>query len=345
MKSSLKTVGGNVKFMHIGRAIAIAVAVFALVGVSGCQETPIAGVPNRPPLDQGNSHMPPPRNAPAGNVLSTASTVGVACNYSNAAQNTSSTLQAASRANWRCDQAQRLLSANGLPDHTVGAFPNTGNPNKISAQIIEAKFTLSPTLTDRAAELGGPRGTIGYVLNGVKIDAGTGGTCNDDGSVCDAGARIGRWSMEALGQSVFKFGIDDNNAHVQPDGSYHYHGIPEGFVASLGKGKAMTLIGWASDGFPIYARYGYSAAKEATSPLKVMTGSYRVKAQPPSNRPSVTNFPMGAFNQDYEYVAGLSDLDECNGRFGVTPEFPQGIYHYYATDTFPYFQRCVRGRL
>ena len=47
--------------------------------------------------------------------------------------------------------------------------------------------------------------------------------------------------------------------------------------------------------------------------------------------------------QDYEYVAGSGDLDECNGRFGVTPEFPNGIYHYYITDAFPYIQRCVKG--
>jgi len=56
-------------------------------------------------------------------------------------------------------------------------------------------------------------------------------------------------------------------------------------------------------------------------------------------------YPMGTFAQDWEYVAGSGDLDECNGRFGVTPEFPEGIYHYYATDTYPFFQRCVKGKL
>ena len=54
---------------------------------------------------------------------------------------------------------------------------------------------------------------------------------------------------------------------------------------------------------------------------------------------------MGTFTQDYEYVAGSGDLDECNGRFGVTPEFPTGIYHYYITDTYPFIQRCVKGPL
>jgi hypothetical protein len=54
---------------------------------------------------------------------------------------------------------------------------------------------------------------------------------------------------------------------------------------------------------------------------------------------------MGSFTQDYQYALGADGLDECNGRTGVTPEFPQGIYHYYATDTYPYFQRCVKGQL
>jgi hypothetical protein len=58
-----------------------------------------------------------------------------------------------------------------------------------------------------------------------------------------------------LGQTFFKWGTDTSNAHVQPNGMYHYHGIPEGLVTKLGNGnKAMTLIGWAADGFPIYAR-------------------------------------------------------------------------------------------
>ena len=79
--------------------------------------------------------------------------------------------------------------------------------------------------------------------------------------------------------------------------------------------------------------------------LKVLKSSYRLKASPDANRPSTGLLPMGTFLQDYEYVTGLGDLDECNGRSGVTPEFPKGIYHYYATDTYPHLQRCVKGQL
>jgi hypothetical protein len=206
-------------------------------------------------------------------------------------------------------------------------------------------MTLTPTATTVATQLGGPRGVIGFVLNGVKIDAGTGGTCNDTGATCSLGGMVGNWSIEALGQSSFKFGTDSNNAHVQPGGAYHYHGMPEGFVAAQGKGQAMTLIGWAADGFPIYARYGYTTASDATSAIKVLKGSYQIKATPDANRPATSLYPMGTFAQDYQYVAGSGDLDECNGRTGVTPEFPNGTYHYLATDTYPYLQRCVKGQV
>ena len=107
----------------------------------------------------------------------------------------------------------------------------------------------------------------------------------------------------------------------------------------------MTLIGWAADGFPIYARYGYSDSNDASSALTVMTGSYQHITTVSANRPSTDIYPLGTFAQDWEYVAGSGDLDECNGRVGVTPEFPQGIYHYYATDTYPFFQRCVKGEV
>jgi hypothetical protein len=51
----------------------------------------------------------------------------------------------------------------------------------------------------------------------------------------------------------------------------------------------------------------------------------------------------GTFTADFEYVAGSGDLDECHGRFGVTPEHPEGIYHYYVTDEFPFIGRSWRG--
>ena len=58
---------------------------------------------------------------------------------------------------------------------------------------------------------------------------------------------------------------------------------------------------------------------------------------------------LGAYVQDYEFVEGLGHLDEFNGRFAVTPEYPEGTYAYYATvdedwnGAYPYFFPKYRG--
>jgi len=275
------------------------------------------------------------------------STAGAECMYSYASFNNSPSVNTMSTSDWICDGNSRILTANGIPDHDVGTFPNINNPNTISQQSISEFFPIEPSKTDNSTQLGGPSGVLGYVLNGVKIDAGTAGSCNDSGTSCSLAPPVqGTWSIEALGQTSFNFGDDLNHAHVQPTGQYHYHGIPEGFVDRLNKGAAMTLIAWAADGFPIYARYGYQAAMDANSEIVTIESSYQLKASADANRADISVYAMGTFTQDYEHVEGSgSDLDECNGRTGVTPEFPDGIYHYYATDGFPYLQRCVKGAL
>ena len=275
------------------------------------------------------------------------STAGAECMYSYASFNNSPSVNTMSTSDWICDGNSRILTANGIPDHDVGTFPNINNPNTISQQSISEFFPIEPSKTDNSTQLGGPSGVLGYVLNGVKIDAGTAGSCNDSGTSCSLAPPVqGTWSIEALGQTSFNFGDDLNHAHVQPTGQYHYHGIPEGFVDRLNKGAAMTLIAWAADGFPIYARYGYQDAMDANSEIVTIESSYQLKASADANRADISVYAMGTFTQDYEHVEGSgSDLDECNGRTGVTPEFPDGIYHYYATDGFPYLQRCVKGAL
>lgn len=273
-------------------------------------------------------------------------TDGILCDYSDVTFNSQPSLTYTSTSDWTCTDTTRELTANGIPDHEVGTFPNPNNPNTITEQTVSASYTLAPAATTTATTLGGPRGATGYVLNGLKIDADTAGSCDDSGSACSLIDNAGNWSIEALGQTSFNFGTDNNNAHVQPGGTYHYHGMPEGFVTKQGgNSSTMTLIAWAADGFPIYARYGYSDADDASSDLKTITGSYQLVSPVSASRPSTDDYPQGTFKQDWQYVEGSGDLDECNGRVGVTPEFPEGIYHYYATDSYPYFQRCVKGSL
>jgi len=262
-----------------------------------------------------------------------------------------------SRYSWSSDGSDRILNGNGIPNHEVGTFPNNDNPNTISEQNVNEKFTLCPQIvSENGLEVGGPASAIAYALNSVKFDPATAGRCNNEGECCLAQCQ-GNWNIEALGHDTFDFGDDMNHAHVQPNGAYHYHGMPELLVDFLGDNNGMTIVGWASDGFPVYARYGYINAVDSNSGTTALQPSYRLKSQPDLNRPTTLTallgpgggsnlniaIPMGAFTQDYEYIDGLGDLDRCNGRFGVTPEFPDGIYYYVVTDNFPFFTRCLKG--
>ena len=88
------------------------------------------------------------------------------------------------------------------------------------------------------------------------------------------------------------------------------------------------IIGWAYDGNPIYGPFGYSEPNNINSSLKILVSSYKKDSSQVLNRPS--GFNEGFFVDDYIFDES-GDLDIHNGRFCKTPEFPNGIYAYFAT--------------
>jgi len=102
------------------------------------------------------------------------------------------------------------------------------------------------------------------------------------------------------------------------------------------------IIGWAFDGNPIYGPYGYTDPTDQTSTITKLNTSYRLKTNlvfdatnnPFPSRtagPLITDEASGNFVEDYEYVFGLGALDQYNGRFCKTPDFPDGRYVYFVT--------------
>lgn len=215
-------------------------------------------------------------------------------------------------------QGVRFVRADGLPNHATGAFPNRSNPNRISVQSYYFRMPLKPAKIGRASYYR-PNHLFGVAVNGVVFDPNTAEFWNDD--------RRSGWMIEALSGSR-PLGIDQNNAHVQPDGSYHYHGVLVGLVDKLGVRGRPVLVGWAADGFAIYVD-------------DTARSSWRLKAQRDAGGPG--GRPDGTYSLDYEYARGLGDLDECNGREAITAEFPQGAYHYVVTAKFPHVPRCFMG--
>lgn len=228
----------------------------------------------------------------------------------------------------------RIIKSNGWPDHTPGTFPRKGNPNVPTPQSYSFRMPLKPRA---AAAPGSSHGWWwGVAINGVPFEPGTAEAWNND--------RRSGWSYEAA-TGFLNLGLDEHNAHVQPNGSYHYHALPTGLVERLGgDGTKMLLIGWAADGYPIYSGWAYSDPKDPKSELRRMTSSYHLKQ---GARPQQVGGPEGnydgRFTQDFEYKAGSGDLDECNGRTGVTPEFPQGTYYYCIIPEFPFVPRLWHG--
>jgi hypothetical protein len=221
----------------------------------------------------------------------------------------------------------RIITANGVPDHVAGHR----NPGKVAAQEYRFRVPLKPKPADRPTPL--RHAPFGVAVNGVVFDPSTNEFWNLDR----------RWMYEALSGKI-ELGLDANRAHVQPGGKYHYHGLPTALLARIGANKEMALVGYAADGFPIYGPLAHVKAEDPASPLRAMKPSYRIKR---GQRPGGEDGPGGRYDgtyfADWEYVAGLGDLDDFNGRTGVTPDYPDGTYYYVLTDAFPFVPRQWRG--
>jgi hypothetical protein len=232
----------------------------------------------------------------------------------------------------RTDGEKRIIESNGIPEHEVGRFPGRGNPNSIAPQRYHFEVPLHPKIADKVTLM--QMQPFGIAVNGLVFDPGTAEFWHND--------RSSGWHYEA-GTGKLDLGLDANMAHVQPSGAYHYHAIPLGLVKQLNPENKpkMTLVGWAADGFPIYARWGHADPKNPNSEVRALHASYKVKQGTRPGGPG-GNFD-GTFTEDFEYLAGSGDLDECGGRFGATPENPEGIYHYVLTDDYPFIPRLFKG--
>lgn len=92
-----------------------------------------------------------------------------------------------------------------------------------------------------------------------------------------------------------------------------------------GELRHSPIFGYAYDGNPIYGPYGYDTPSGGS--VRQIKTSYVLRpVTDPSLRPA--SFPAGYFVNDYVYD-GSGDLDEYNGRFCVTPEYPDGVYAYF----------------
>jgi len=260
------------------------------------------------------------------------------------------------------------VSTNGIPAYPTGPFLD-GNPSLASDQNAIFKFPLSPAQnTGNPTPTNG--GNIGVFINGVALfdyrdgvawNPGTNALCGGPGNPpCPGGPGASMdWNRDAI--PAERLGFDCSKGHPAM-GNYHHHQNPSAFnldlnvlsticnlyaadgLYAIDSTQHSPLLGFAYDGFPIYGAYAFLGTN-GTGPVVRMKSGYQLRnitqrntsptGASVSNGPPVSStYPLGYFREDYEYFAqpGQSDvLDEHNGRFCITPEYPNGIYAYFCT--------------
>ena len=254
-----------------------------------------------------------------------------------------------------CDDI-RSINTNNMPDHDF-CYKNQASipvPQDYQFQVT-ADPTISPNLPISIVNaIGRPDIYFGIALNGVLIAPAPATPFIFENTL--TGEFNWDWVFEPTnnqGQGADWVALDCASAHTGPQG-YHYHGNMFEYGENIQVGLSTTTtppanpvqIGWAADGFPILYRF----APDANGNLILPQPSYQLKS---GDRPGDgVGSPCGPYNgkytNDYEYVAGLGDLDECNGiAQSITLNTANGIetfdYFYVITDDFPQVPRCFKG--
>lgn len=265
------------------------------------------------------------------------------------------------------------VTTEGIPAYPTGIFTGDGNTNLAGAQGAIYKIPLNPT-ENTGTPVATSLNNIGVFINGVSLfdwqdgvkwNPSTNDICGGPPGLnarCPMGL-VANWNRDAV--PAESEGFDCAKGH--PAGTnYHHHQNPTAFkyddptasifsdICDLYDSEALytldisqhsPLIGFAFDGFPIYGAYGYTNT-DGTGEITRMKSSQQLTTNTTRvDGPDMSEtYFNGYFREDYVYVENTSPdyLDEHNGRFCVTPEYPDGMYCYFATinednsSAFPY---------
>ncbi|HMV87040.1 MAG TPA: YHYH protein [Blastocatellia bacterium] len=237
----------------------------------------------------------------------------------------------------------------GISLYDFGVFQTPANPVERLRQFL-FRIPRRPEAATKA--FAGVRSdAVGVFVNGVPIY-----------NHFEAASYLGQnlWHFDAIAQA-------DDGTWTASGRTKLEHTFAPGLFEKLiaDAGGHSPIIGYAFDGFPIYGPWGFANA-DGTGGVRRLRSSYRLRQlkrrtnwpdgtalTPAQFGPEVnTEFPLGSFVEDYEFAAGAGDLDEFNGRFAKTPEYPEGTYAYVlSTDAqgrlaFPYLlARQYRGQI
>jgi hypothetical protein len=240
------------------------------------------------------------------------------------------------------------LAGNPLTNTVARLFP--GSANAISEQSYNFTFIYrGGTNTVNALPVGS--GSIGIALNGVILTGPVSSEVTLAGipAVLPAGFQ---WDSvttrssfaadacggfpQSNGRYTYQSGLFLNNGWMGNATLYgsnaYFNGTSFGVDRFRHTDGHSKILGFMFDGYPIYGPYGYINATNASSGTRQMLSSYRKKGTPQAGRTyTYSQYAAGTFIQDYEFVPNLGTLDQYNGRYCFTPDYPTGTYAYFLT--------------
>jgi len=251
-----------------------------------------------------------------------------------------------------------VINNNGQIVDVLINYSGRGYNSQPDINIISStgkNASLTPVIKDgRIIEVKVIKGGAGYVSGKTSI------TVTAAGNEATVECKIDEWNINLFESSLSRIQSDDGivNQNISNDSLQYYHiyaprPLRETTYSISGSGDDnivygesdllvdpssnvevssnyhSPIIGWAYDGNPIYGPYGFDSPSGSSS-IRGMLSGYELNSTTPPNRPPVSIYPKGFFVEDYIFT-GKGDLDIHNGRFCVTPDFPNGVYAYFAT--------------
>ena len=264
----------------------------------------------------------------------------------------------ANTSTWTFNGSNVTFIGTGLPYHSYGS---ESSANLAAPQNYVKTWTYRGGKTIEGTNTSTSGGLIGLWLNGVAMynPSAQGGAPGGPNLLAPI------WQYNAASESGrelgYTFGEDLAGGHASPPDQYHYHdgsflnawiagsGYDSGTVGQTGVAEVTVIkylisglthpnghskiLGISADGYPVYGPYGFVRAVDASSGIKRIVTGYTLNSADTrigTEASNTTAYPMGIFIEDYSFTAS-GDLDQHNGRFCVTPDYPGGTYAYFVT--------------
>ena len=218
------------------------------------------------------------------------------------------------------------VASTGIPSYSIGPWPN--NPGSPTVQNWSFRLPRNPVMATTQTTVG--PGQVGVYINGVTFfNPGDARSYNNQNI----------WHQNA----VFFEANGFDSALGHPAGTQYHHHQRTPQLSGGNPTQHSPILAYAFDGFPVYGPFGFANA-DGTGGVAKITSSYRTRnitqrtslpngtqLSPAQYGPAVsTTYPIGCYIEDHEFVAGLGKLDSSNGRFCITPDYPNGTYAYFS---------------